>query len=67
MTFYLELPPAVAAVAPHAGAVAAHKLLAHGGGGAVPDKHALALVTLNTKMLEIKLKCQFEMMTECMF
>ena len=49
MTFYLELPPAVAAVAPHAGAVGAHKLLADGGGGAVPHKHSLALVTLQTE------------------
>ena len=46
---HLELAPAVAPVAPHAGTVSAHKLLAHGGGGAVPHKHPLTLVTLRTQ------------------
>ena len=46
---HLELAPAVAAVASHTGAVCAHKLLAHGGGGAVPHKHPLTLVTLKSE------------------
>ena len=56
---HLELAPAVAAIASHTWAVAAHILLAHSWGGAVPDKHALTLVTLKTEeMREIKSNCQ---------
>ena len=46
---HLELAPAVSPVASHTGAVCAHKLLAHGGGGAVPHKHPLTLVTLRSE------------------
>ena len=60
ISLHLELAPTVAAIAPHTRAVAAHKLLAHGGGGAVTDKHALALVTLETEeMRKIKSNCHF--------
>ena len=60
ISLHLELAPAVAAIAPYTRTVAAHKFLTHSGGGAVPDKHALALVTLKTEeMREIKSNCQF--------